>query len=81
MNNGEYKKAHNRLKILYDALKKPYPNDFEYIGRDVVTALVECDKRGNTGNELEKHEKDGVGIFSTIGGTSLQLSSLSVKAK
>lgn len=46
MSNGEYKKAHERLKSLYDAMKKAYPNDFEYMGREVVSALVECERKG-----------------------------------
>jgi hypothetical protein len=50
--NGEYKKAHERLKSLYEALQKAYPNDFEYIGREVIDSLMECENRGGLATTL-----------------------------
>lgn len=52
LNNGEYKKAHERLKSLYEALQKAYPNDFEYLGREVIDALMECENRGGLTTSL-----------------------------
>ena len=48
--NGEYKKA--RLKTVYETLQKAYPKDFEYIGREVIDSLAECENRGGLSTTL-----------------------------
>lgn len=60
MNNSEHKKALGRLKKLYVALTNKYPDDFEYIGRDVVSALMDCEKKGGGSADVESYEREGV---------------------
>lgn len=33
-------------------MAKAYPNDFEYMGREVVSALIECEGKGGGQAEL-----------------------------
>lgn len=81
MSNGEYKKANTRLKELYRKIQGDYSSDFEYIGRDVIVALIECEKRGKEDSTVEEVLKPVAEMYTGIGGNSLQLSSLSVKNK
>jgi ATP/maltotriose-dependent transcriptional regulator MalT len=81
MGNGEYKKARERLRTLYDAIKQTSYETYEYLGRDVVTALIECEKRGGGKTDLADYERDSNDLYSTIGGTRLQFSSMSVRNK
>jgi hypothetical protein len=81
MSSNAYKKAQERLKELYSAIEKKYPYDFEYIGRDVVSALVECDRRGGTDPYLDEPVLQGAGGYSAIVGNNLSLSSISIKPK
>ena len=66
MSNKNYKKAQEKLKSLYQAVKKEYPEDFQYIGRDVITAMIECDKNGGVKSNLEPEVQWGAGSYIPI---------------
>ena len=59
-------------------MMKAYPNDFEFMGREVVAALMECEKKGGGKAELEQSQGEGVKLYTTIGEDSLHLSSVSM---
>lgn len=78
MNSKQYSKASVRLKELYKVMVKAYSDDFEYMGREVVSALIECEGKGGGKAELQKTQAEGAQLYTTLGSDALHLSSVSM---